>query len=446
MFCASIFAEALKEFKGNWEQILSLSKLENIFSSSGLQWRQRILTPGRTLQLFVLQVLHGNTSCTHVRHFFDTKFSAAAYCKARARLPLWILEQIISHFSEVFLKQTSGDNLWRGHRVFLEDGTGCSMPDTEELQQHFGQPGGQRAGYGFPVAKMLLLFDLGTGFLQKCIVSPLRSHEMANASRLLAEFKVGDIVVGDRGFCSFAHFALLSVQSVFAVFRIHSKHQVDFREKSRKKKTYYQVVRGQRIKKLGSADQLIYWHKTNLIPKWLTPEQLALLPTTILVRELRYRLNKQGFRSTVITLVTTLIDSEKYPKEAIAKLYGLRWEVETNIGYLKTTLGMDVLHCKTVDGVMKEIMVFCLVYNILRSTIAQIAQEYALPTKKISFVDVLRWTLSGQTKNYYPIVNPIRPGRKHPRVVKRRPKAFPRMTRPRNSFPGFLSQKQIVSC
>lgn len=446
MFPSSIISKAFAELKSNLYFELDMNKLEDFFRSEGHLWRERTLPPARTLYLFIHQILHGNTSCTHVRHFSTEKFTASAYCEAKKRLPLKLLERLLIKFTAESANENCEASLWRGHRVLLEDGSGCSMPDTKELREHFGQPGGQRAGCGFPVASLLFLFDSGTGYLRKLIVSKLCSHDMSQASKLHSELKEGDILVGDRAFCSFAHVAVLACSKVEAVFRMNAKHKVDFRCKRSKRTGYHKVVRGERLKKLGVTDHLITWSRTHLVPKWLSKVEFNRLPETIEVRELRYELKRPGFRSRTITLVTTLLDPQKYPKKAIAELYGLRWEVETNIRHLKTTMKMDVLRSKTVEGIMKELYVFCLVYNLIRKVMLKIATIMKLPPQRLSFIDTLRWIRDAVTTNkcHMIIVNPQRCGRMHPRVVKRRPKAFPRMTSKRKSFSGFRSTSQVV--
>lgn len=446
MFPQRLFTEAVLNFKSNLPSSLELDSLQGFFDSAGLVWRERILTPSRTLHLFILQILHGNTSCTHVRHFSTLKFTAAAFCAARKRIPLGVLEKLVQSLTDSLFPKGAGEQRWRGHRVLLEDGSGCSMPDTDELRNHFGQPGGQRVGCGFPVAKLLMLFDAGTGCLQNMLVSRLNSHEISRAVEFLTQLVKGDIVVGDRGLCSFAHIALLFQEGIHVVFRVGANQQVDFRRSMNRRSGYHKVIRGQRIKKLGDKDQLVLWNKTSLIPKWLSKAEFTRLTETIVVRELRYHLNKRGFRSDTITIVTTLLDPAKYPKKAIADLYGLRWEVETNIRYLKTSLGMDQLKCKTIDGVRRELLVFSLVYNLVRAKMLEAAQRAGVSPNRVSFVDTLRWIRDGQGDGQFlnAILNPRRPRRRHPRVVKRRPKAFPRMTIPRNSFPGFSSTEQTV--
>ena len=124
----------------------------------------------------------------------------------------------------------------------------------------------------------------------------------------------------------------------------------------------------------GDVDQVVVWYKPKSKPKWMTAEEYAALPAEITVRELRYRVETPGFRVREITLVTTLLDAAVYPAEAVAELYYRRWQVEVNFRHIKITMKMDVLRCETVDGVLKELAVFCLVYNLVRSVMAESAR------------------------------------------------------------------------
>jgi len=172
----------------------------------------------------------------------------------------------------------------------------------------------------------------------------------------------------------------------------------------------------------------------------MTAEQFAALPEGLLVRELRYCITARGMRTREVTIATTLLDPMRYPKREIAKLYGLRWEIETNFRHLKTTLKMEHLKCQSADGVLREMMVFALVYNLVRATMALAAERQAIAdANRMSFVDMLRWLcalLATRPDIAAPdlIVNPRRPGRWHPRVKKRRMKEYDLMNKPRNQY------------
>ena len=114
------------------------------------------------------------------------------------------------------------------------------------------------------------------------------------------------------------------------------------------------------------------------------------------MRQLRYPVGRPGFRTKEVTLVTTLLDAELYPLLALAELYRQRWQAEQHLRELKTTLHMEVLRCKTVEGVLKELYVFALVYNLARVVLGAAARRQDLPIGRLSFVDAVRWLRSAK--------------------------------------------------
>ncbi len=152
-----------------------------------------------------------------------------------------------------------------------------------------------------------------------------------------------------------------------------------------------------------------------------------------------------------MTLVTTLLNATLYPVAELAELYRQRWQVETSLAQLKTTMRMEVLHGKTVPGVLKELTVFAIIYNLVRLVMCHSATLQHISVERISFVDALRWL--GAPSTGIPlealIVNPIRPHRVEPRVKKRRPKSFPFMITPRQALRQQLVQQiaqRLTSC
>jgi hypothetical protein len=202
------------------------------------------------------------------------------------------------------------------------------------------------------------------------------------------------------------------------------------------------VPRSRWLKALGVQDQLVAWLKPKTCPSWLTRQALAALPETLELREVRYHIGRPGFRTRQITLVTTLLDAEIYRVADLAELYHQRWRVETSLAQLKTSMQMDVLHCKTVPGVLKELTVFAIVYNLVRMVMYQSAILQHFGVERISFLEALRWLSAPSTGIPLEalIVNPIRPHRVEPRVKKRRPKGFPFMITPRQELRQQLLQ------
>lgn len=435
---------AIARIKADVAELLQASVIEDVCRQIGYTWRERTLGPVATIHAFLLQVLHGNTACDHVPHLVGGRFTGEAYARARIRLPLELFDRLLSLVCRSLGACHDEAARWLGHRVWFLDGSGCSMPDTAELQREFGQPGGQLPGCGFPVAHLLTLFHAGTGMLQKVLVAPLRTHDLAQAWMTHRELKPGDVLVADRGFCSYAHVAQLIQAGLHGVLRLHQKILVDFRigrmhvppRPFPKLKNATGLPRSRWVKWLGHCDQVVEYFKPAQPPKWITADAYEALPSSIMVRELRYSVSQPGFRTREITLVTTLLDPLQYPAKELAQLYFDRWRIEVNLRHLKQTLHLDVLRCKTVAGVHKELRMLALVYNLVRLVMLEAARQQRVAVERISFIDALRWltTVRPGASLCTLVVNPRRLGRFEPRVRKRRPKQYPLMQRPRHEL------------
>ena len=439
---------ALRQIQQDLSQVLDSEQILEICDGVGHKFRKRVLDPVTTIHLFVTQILNGNFAVARLEEFTDKDFSEAAYCTARVRIPRKVLDSLLERTGSALRPITKDCGLWRKHRTFHIDGSTFSMPDTEELQKEFGQSGSQRVGCGFPTAHLLTLFHAGTGFLIKTLAAPLRTHDMKEAALLHPQLEEDDVLIGDRAFCSFAHLALLRGRKLHGVFRVHQKQIVDFNpnrsyngpgrphQKGRPRSRW--------IKRLGKHDQMVEYFKPKKPPKWMTAEEYAALPKSVIVRELRYRVPCGHSRTREITLVTTLLDAKTYPAKELAELYGQRWRIETNLRHLKTTMKMDVLRCKTVQGVLKELTVFALVYNMVRAVMYEAARRQEVPVQRISFADALGWLRNCRPGSELRRlkVNPERPGRAEPRVIKRRQKPYDLMTKPRDVLRKELAAKR----
>jgi len=283
--------------------------------------------------------------------------------------------------------------------------------------------------------------------LLRVIASPLRTHDMRHAVMMHSEMDEGDILLADRGFASFAHLALLFLRKMHGVFRCHQRQIVDFRvgrPHTTRKKPRKGMPRSRYVRRLGHWDQVVEYTKPEERPVWMDEATWARLPATVLVRELRYLTPQRGHRTRVITLVTTLLDPVRYPATELAQLYLSRWQIEVNFRHLKTTMGLEVLHCKRVAGVLKELYVFAIAYNLIRLVMLEASRRQHVPLDRISFIDALRWLrdtpLGKPLRNL--VVNPSRPNRLEPRVLKRRMKEYTLMTKPRQELRKALQRKK----
>jgi hypothetical protein len=173
------------------------------------------------------------------------------------------------------------------------------MPDTPALQDAFGQSTEQRPGCGFPVAHLLGLFHAGTGVLLTWVVTPLLTHDLAQVQAVHPTLHPGDVLVADRGLCSYAHLALLAQADLHAVLRVGARQMVDFtpgrpfvRPNVRRTPAVKGIPRSRWLKALGVDDQLVTWLKPKTCASWLAREALTALPEALVLREVRYHGNR----------------------------------------------------------------------------------------------------------------------------------------------------------
>jgi hypothetical protein len=209
---------------------------------------------------------------------------------------------------------------------------------------------------------------------------------------------------------------------------------------------------------LGSGDHVVSWTKPQR-PKWLDPEFYAALPATLTVREVRFRVDRPGYRSKEILVATTLTAAEHFAKAEIADLYHRRWHVELDIRAIKQTLRMDQLVCKTPAMVERELWVHCVGYNLVRKVMAMAAQTHGLCPRQLSFAGAVQTMeqfralpQSGAAPDPTTVIARLlaavashrvggRPGRVEPRKVKRRPKGYGRLMKPRAEARAELLRK-----
>lgn len=391
------------------DHLLADHSFDQLCLAAGHFWRERFFTPVLTFRLFLLQILHGNTAIHHLRHVSQMSFAAASYCAARTRLPLAALRSFLAGMVESRAHDTPAPD---APRILIVDGSSFSMPDTPELCDHFGLQRCQKPGVGYPVGKIMGLLDAASGLFIQLLGLGLFAHDMRGVIGLHSSLRRGDILLGDRAFCSFAHFCLLTQAGVLGCFRLHQKRPTD---------------------RLG----IVRWDKPREVPAWMTAGQFDSLPPWIQVRIVKHTIRHDGYRTRVVFIATSLSDTEQWSDDRIAELYARRWEIETCFNHLKTTMKMNVLKCRTIDGVMKELAVYLIIYNLARQLMLRWARGNGVDVRRVSFIDTLRLLtvramgLDGVEEL---IVNPLRPGRSSPRVVRRRPKKYSLMTQPRTAW------------
>lgn len=318
------------------------------------------------------------------------------------------------------------------------DGTTISMPDTPENQAAYPQPTSQTLGVGFPLARVAAVFSLTCGAIVDLAIAAYSGKgqgEVTLLRHLWDVLRAGDVLLVDSLMSNYRVLCTLQLRGVDVVTRLNKAlRTADF-------------GRGQR---LGKDDHLVTWTKPFV--RDMDRNERRALPESLTVREVRFHVEQQGFRSREIIVVTTLIDPEQFSIAELADLYRQRWLNELDFSSLKVVLQMDVLRCKTPELVRKEIWTHVLAYNLIRTIVAQAAVKSERSPRTISFkaaiqilkafqpfIDGRPFTRQQRDELYAHILDAIhvhrvgnRPDRFEPRLRKRRFKKYDYMMKPRN--------------
>ena len=421
-------------------------QLGNIVNFTVSAFRERVFTPGSTFFLFLWQTLNSAACAETVQkaafHHWKNKGNTissgtSAYCQARKKLSETFLEKVFALVVGSCEQETPVAYVWKGRNVKIVDGTSVSMPDTPENQGVYPQPSVQKKGCGFPIARILAVFSLASGAIVNFASSSLHTGEQTLLRSIMHLFSCGDVILSDRGFCSYSDMEKLMGMGIDFVIRMREKTIKNF------------IV----VKKLGKDDLLIILRKPDCRRKWMSKEKWSQVPDEICLRKITYHITIPGFRTASVTVLTSLIDPVIFPKKSFAELYMRRWNAELNLRHIKTTMKMDVLRCLTPDMVRKEILVHFIAYNLVRHLMLRSATEHSLRPDSISFkyslTAIEQWMQaisSNRSRKHAETLEkfilsliadsilPHRPFRREPRAVKRRRKPYQLLTKPRIIF------------
>lgn len=414
--------------------LMNQSCIKSILEQSMPDHRERIFTPTFTLHVFNRQVMGLNKSCRgalmevlpeyliRTRSSFST--NTGAYCKARQRLPESFISDMTKASGEYLQNIASKSFKWKNREVKIVDGTTVSMPDTSENQEQYPQNPAQKKNLGFPITRLTAIISLSSGAVLNIAIGDYFSSEHGLLRGMLDELSEGDILLGDRYYCSYFLLAHLQKLNIDAVFKINANRKIDFRK-------------GQC---LGYHDHIVAWEK-NQRPTWMDKKTYDELPCVIYMREIKKGNN---------IIVTTLFDANKYPKNELIELYAQRWQIELDLRSIKEVMGMSILRCKTPAMIRKEIWMHILVYNLIRLILMQCALIHKICPRNLSFTaalqaippfyKVMKINKAKEIRQIlyqhlllaivqHPIGN--RPGRVEPREIKRRPKTYKLLLKPR---------------
>jgi putative transposase len=430
--------------------ILCEDQLQQAIDDENIPFRIRRFPPALTFWTFFTQIFHAGASCRNALlrlaaaqladqpNAQTEPLYTGTYCKARKRLP----EALLTRLSRGIADRTQNPGphgTWKGHIVKITDGSTISMPDTEANQEEFPQSSNQKRGVGFPLARLLVIVCLATGCIRRSVLGPHKGKGTAEGSLLaqqLDEFQPHDLLLGDAGFSYFWLIASLKARGADYLGDLSSTRKADYRTGRR----------------LGPKDHSVVWKKSkSRRTPGLSEAEWESLPETLEVRRLWVRVERPGFRTKGLHLVTTLLDAARYSKADVAALYQRRWQVELHLRTLKADLEGGVLRCQSPAMIRKEWAMHAVVFNAIRAVMVKAGVVVKREPYRLSFtaaweaIESFAGVLSNPAtweKAWRKLLQVIgkervddRPNRVEPRLLKRRPKDCKHMTKPRHEYP-----------
>ena len=417
-------------------------------AATGANSRDRDYTRWRTFWCLLWQALNplasGREVVRQLQALFDLEEGPqlspedGAYCRGKARLPLERFPQGLNATAKAADRLSPPLALLSGRPVKVADGSALTMADTPKNRAAYPPHQCGRTP-GFPQLRFVVLFSWLSGAILAAAQGALNISELALLHSLAAQLAPEDILLGDRGFGSYPVIAWL--RSLGVDFLGRTTRRVDGRR---------------RLRRLGRNDWLLRWTRTpSCASPWLTELERLALPAQMDVRAVKGSCYQKGFRVRQVTVITTLLDPQRYPAQEILQAYLRRWRLEMCLDDLKTTLYLEFLRGRTPQMVQKEMYTRLIAHNLIRCVMAQAASRHEVPLERLSFkgsLDALRhfaqamararskakrqrlWDLLLETLSRDLV--PERPGRHEPRAVKRKKTKYPRLQGSRRRFRG----------
>ncbi len=369
-----------------FQKLLPVRLLASWLALSTHTFYQRAFTPAITLWYYVFQWLSDNHTLTHVLedalaggadHLSPPRKPLSAQLRsqattslsdARQRLPLDLFHKTLHHTARQIGSDLQAPRWWE-LQVALLDGSTLRLRPWGDIPKHFPphRPGNCRKPPYWCVARVVACFALASGALLDSAIGSLHDSEQVLSARLLRGLWRGWLLVADRNF---------GVYSVARAATAAGAHLLARLTQSRAAK----LARTAGLRLRPGLDAPLRWSPSSQdqCPEGLEPQPLQ-------GRLIGLSIRRPGFRPVTLYLFTTLIDSELYPAQTLAQLYGQRWQVEVDLRYVKTQMGLGFLECHSAQMVRKQWLAGLIAYNLIRWTMASAAALAQVPVQILSF-------------------------------------------------------------
>lgn len=395
----------LDDVLGVYLRVLPAS-VSTYMQETGLRKRRGIYALPVVLWLMIVQRLMANASmascvqeltqgrlrallpdCKRVR---ENRISpgTGAYCRARQKMPLELVRNVGLEMWARLDAQLREELPAVQGRVLLLDGSSLQLEHCPGLLKQYPAGENQQGAAHWPIVRMLVMHDLGTGLAHHPCWGPMYGaeavSEQALAEAALAAVEPGTVIMGDRNFGVFSMAWAASQRNQPVWLRLTD-------QRARK-------LMGQPISKEGA--ETVIWRPSRedrrnpRNPEW--PDNAAVTGRLIAARV------GKGQAKTWLYLFTTA----SAPASALVDLYGQRWRIETDLRSLKQTVRLNHITARTLDTFEKELLMAVAAYNLVQAVRAMAARKAGIDPRQLSFTNVL-YIVRAAWPTFHAIDDPI---------------------------------------
>jgi len=289
-------------------------------------------------------------------------FTKSAFVQYRNK----IKPEAFKYLSDNLIQEFYTDNdesikIWNGFRLLSVDGSRLNLPDTKELEESYGTTKNQ-SQVKIVQARTSVLYDVLNKFVIDGCLSPLSTGEGVLALNHLAFSKVGDLIIYDRGYPSFNLVYEHLEKGIELLIRVKNDFSNIIRKfyESNLNSDIVKIYPGQNSKLSDKPYSKNTFREVRLVKVELPSGEIEIL-------------------------MTSLLDSERYPNSIFKDLYFLRWGVETFYDELKNKIKTECFSGYSKHSILQDFYAALFVSNIQSLIVSEINDELALKYTKTKY-------------------------------------------------------------
>ena len=284
--------------------------------------------PFYTTLLFMLNLLRKSLTIEidgFVRHLNERlssgrqAFTSSAFTQSRKKID----PEVFNHLSEVIIEnfytvENDSINRLNGFRILAVDGSKITLPFTKELKKSYGLTKNQ-SGVEVVQARASVLYDVLNGITLDAVLENAAKGERQLALSHSHMWKKDDLIIYDRGYPS------------YDFINEHIKLETNFLIRVKTTYSFSAITVFLQGGKKSAVTEIYPREKQSFKDKEYDKN------SGLQVRLVRIDLPN----GETEVLITSLLDSRKYPSKIFKELYFLRWGVETFYDELKNKLKIE---------------------------------------------------------------------------------------------------------